>query len=406
LITRTLAAVALIGLVSAGSARGQDAEPAQGDVTTRAAAIEQEEQAKAERLVPAAPGKAEAAVTRVSDAFLSGNFHWHAFWTNAYSGGGFTLGAGYLTYVSSYNLLDMRGSITFSGYKRIESEFIAPALFSGRGQLHVLGGWREATAVNFFGLGNGTHQDNLANYGFTQPYASANLNLWPVRRLLVMGAGAEVSQWRQGAGSGSSPSIEQKYSADTLPGLGAQPVYFHTQATVALDSRSSPGYTRRGGYYGVTVHDYADKDGAFGFNQIDYTAIQHFPILREAWVLAFRGYAQTTFDKSGQTIPFFMMPSFSGGSDLRAYASWRLRDLNSLLLQGEWRAEVNRFVELALFYDAAKVAATRAGLDLKGMWSDYGIGFRFHGPISTPLRIELATGREGFVLNFSASQVF
>jgi hypothetical protein len=40
------------------------------------------------------------------------------------------------------------------------------------------------------------------------------------------------------------------------------------------------------------------------------------------------------------------------------------------------------------------------------MKSDYGLGFRFHGPISTPLRIELAFGNEGYVLNFSASQVF
>ncbi len=123
-------------------------------------------------------------------------------------------------------------------------------------------------------------------------------------------------------------------------------------------------------------------------------------------MLAFRAYAQTTYDKSGQQIPFFMMPSFSGGSDLRAYSSWRLRDLNSLLLQGEWRANINRFLEMALFYDAGKVAHQRSDLDLHAMKSDYGVGFRFHGPITTPLRIELAKGNEGFVLNFSASQVF
>ena len=74
--------------------------------------------------------------------------------------------------------------------------------------------------------------------------------------------------------------------------------------------------------------------------------------------------------------------------------------------QGEWRATVNRFLEMALFYDAGTVAARRQDLSLKGMKSDYGIGFRFHGPITTPLRIELAKGNEGVVLNFSASQVF
>jgi hypothetical protein len=379
------------------------AAPAPG---SRTAVIEQAQAAKAATLTPAAPGKAEAYVTRISDTFLSGELHWHAFWQNAYSGGGFTLGAGYLRHVSSYNFVDVRGSVTFSGYKRIETEFIAPELFERRGRLSVLGGWREATAVNFYGLGQNTTPESLTNYGFTQPYLSANLEVLPTRKLLTVMGGIEVSQWNQGAGSGSSPSIEQKYTSATLPGLGASPLYLHTQATVGLDSRPARGYTRRGGFYGVTFHDYADKDGAFGFRQVDYTAIQHIPILREAWVLAFRAFAQTTYDKNGQQIPFFMMPAFSGGSDLRAYSSWRLRDLNSLLLQGEWRTSINRFLEMALFYDAGKVAATRSDLDPHNMKTDYGIGFRFHSAIATPLRIELAKGNEGFVLNFSASQVF
>ena len=332
--------------------------------------------------------------------------HWHAFWQNAYSGGGFTLGAGYTSYVSSYNLLDVRGSITFSGYKRLEAEFLAPELFARRGTLSVLGGWREATEVGFYGLGQTTKQENRVNYGFKQPYLGANLEVFPARKLFTVAGGVEVSQWNQGSGSGSSPSVEQKYTSATLPGLGASPVYLHTQATVGLDSRPARGYARRGGFYGVTVHDFTDKDGAFGFNQVDYTAIQHIPILRDAWVLSFRGLAQTTYSKNGQQIPFFMMPSLSGGSDLRAYSSWRLRDLNSLLLQAEWRAIANRFLEMAVFYDAGKVAATRSDLDLHGMKSDYGIGFRFHGALATPLRIELAKGNEGFVLNFSASQVF
>jgi hypothetical protein len=54
--------------------------------------------------------------------------HWHAFFQNAYSGGGFTLGAGFTQFVSPNNTLDVRGSITPSGYKRLEAEFIAPGL--------------------------------------------------------------------------------------------------------------------------------------------------------------------------------------------------------------------------------------------------------------------------------------
>jgi len=400
------AAILVFAIVSqAGAAYAQDAASMQ-DAASRTELIEQAEQAKAEALKPARAGKAEEYVARISDVFLSGQMHWHAFWQNAYSGGGFTVGAGYQRYVSSYNMIDFRGSITPSGYKRLETEFLAPGLFKRRGTLSVIGGWREATAVNFFGLGQNTQQQSLTNYGFTQPYLHARLEVFPTRKLFVVRGNFELSQWNQGSGSGSSPSVETVYTPATLPGLGASPVYIHTQGMFGFDSRPARGYTRRGGFYGVTVHDYADTDKLYGFNQVDYEAIQHFPILREAWVLAFHAFAQTTYDKGGQTIPFFMMPSFSGGSDLRAFDSWRLRDLNSLLLQGEWRATVNRFVEMALFYDAGKVAARLSDLTLDGMKTDFGIGFRFHGPITTPLRIELAKGNEGFVLNFSASQVF
>ena len=52
---------------------------------------------------------------------------WHPFFESAYPGGGFTVGAGYRQHVSSYNMIDVRGSYTFSGYKRVEAEFVAPA---------------------------------------------------------------------------------------------------------------------------------------------------------------------------------------------------------------------------------------------------------------------------------------
>ena len=61
---------------------------------------------------------------------------------------------------------------------------------------------------------------------------------------------------------------------------------------------------------------------------------------------------------------------------------------------------VNRFLDMALFYDAGKVAPRPIGSRPSDMKSDYGIGFRFHGAVSTPLRIELAKGNEGMVLIF------
>jgi outer membrane protein assembly factor BamA len=168
----------------------------------------------------------------------------------------------------------------------------------------------------------------------------------------------------------------------------------------------APDYARRGGFYGVTFHDYADTDSEFGFERIEYEAIQHIPILRETWVLSLRGRVETTSLKEDQEIPYFMLPALGSGSTLRAFSSWRFRDRNSVLLQAEWRVMVNRLLDIALFYDAGKVTAQTSDLSFDGLKSDVGFGVRFHGPMSTPLRVEIAHGDEGFNIVFGASSSF
>ena len=86
-------------------------------------------------------------------------------------------------------MLDVRGSYTILGYKRIEAEFTAPRLFHRRGSLSVLGGWREATQAAFYGLGMGTSLDDRTDFDFQQPYGSGTLTLWPTRRLLMLRGG-------------------------------------------------------------------------------------------------------------------------------------------------------------------------------------------------------------------------
>jgi len=391
---------AVLAFCLAAPAAAQEPEPA-----TRASLIEQARDEKAAALHPYKPGAAEKYLDYAQNYLTSGQLHWHPFFNSAYAGGGFTVGGGYLQHIGSYNVLDFRGSITPSGYKRAEAAFTAPGLLRGRMNLSAVGGWREATQVGFYGTGTSTSKESRVNYGFKQPYGSALLDIFPAR-LLVLRAGFEASQWQQTPGAGSEPSIETVYTPATLTGLGAKINYLHSLGTVGIDWRPSPGYARRGGFYGVTFHDFADSDNAYGFKQVDYEAIQHIPVLREAWVLSLHGLVQTTTAKSGEQVPFFMLPSAGGGSDLRGFSSWRFRDRNSLLLQAEWRVMVNRYIDMAVFYDTGKVTANRSDLNLDGLKSDGGLGFRLHGPLATPLRIDFAKGNEGLAIVFGASAVF
>jgi hypothetical protein len=392
--------------VMLGAASGR-AVAQQAAAETREGVIVAQQQEKAKDLHPYQPNKAEEWVKKLEEQFITGSLHWHPFFQNAYAGGGFTLGAGYLTHVGDYNTIDFRGSYTFSGYTRLESEFVAPRLFDRRARLSLLGGWRKATQVGFYGYGTSeTSADDRANYSFTRPYGEAVLTMRPTRGILVLEAGANYSKWDQGRGEGNKPSVEEIYTPAELPGLNQAVTYLHAHGTAAIDWRTAADYSRRGGFYGVTFNNFADPDDRYSFKRVDYEAIQHIPLGRDAWVLSLHGRVETTSTGDGNQVPFFMLPALGGGSSLRGYASWRFRDLNSLLLQAEWRVLVNSFFDVALFYDAGKVEARAKDLDLDGLKSDVGIGFRFHGPAATPVRIELAKGNEGLALVFAASASF
>jgi len=390
----------LLGIAT--ESRAQSGAP---EADTRAGLIAGQQQEKSTHLKPYEPDKAERWVKQAEQLLNGGEIKWHPFFENAYRGGGFTLGAGYLQHLSDYNWVDVRGSYTPSGYIRTEAEFRAPRLFDRRGELSVVGGWRKATQVGFYGFGTDTSLDDETFYSFTQPYLSSTLRVRPTRRWLTLMGGAEYSKWDPGRGERGT-SIDDAYPPEAVAGLLAAPVYLELFGEVAADSRPAAGYARRGGYYAVSWHDFRENEDLYGFRRVDYEAIQHVPIGRDAWVLSLRGRVETTYTDDGQVVPFFMMPALGGGSDLRGFNSWRFRDLHSLLLQAEFRVLVNAFFDTAIFYDAGKVTNRRSDLDFNGLKSDYGVGFRIHGLVSTPLRIDLARSNEGYHLVFSASAVF
>jgi outer membrane protein assembly factor BamA len=380
--------IGLIGLAVVSSANAQTPDEPSSTTT-------EEQSRKAPR------GHAESSrLKRLSDRLESrlakkSKTTWHPWFQSAYAGGGFTLGAGRMFSVGSHNTIDVRGSYSVKGYKRAEVEFRAPRVLHGRGELTMLGGWREATQVGFYGLGTApTSLGNRANFAFRQPYASAALAVRPLSKHVVFGAGIEVTRWSQRDAGGEFPSVHEVYTAATLPGLEAHPTYLHTQGSVAYDRRPHADYARRGGVYGITAHSYADGDGGYGFQLLEYDAVQHIPVLRDASVLSFHANVQTTSTGAGETIPFFMLPSLGGGSSLRGFNSWRFRERHSVLLQAEWRLIAHRLLDAAVFYDAGKAVARRSNLNLSGLKSDYGIGFRVHGPEATVLRIELAHSNE------------
>src|SRR6185503_6708720 len=153
---------------------------------SRAGEIEQEQAEKTKTLHPYPVSTGERIMNKVEDITVNGGLHWHPFFDSAYHGAGFTLGAGYMHPVSSYNVVDVRGSYSILNYKRVEAEFMAPRMFNRRGELSVLGGFREAPQVAFYGTGIDSIKDDRTNYLFNERYGSAVMTLWPTRRFLLL----------------------------------------------------------------------------------------------------------------------------------------------------------------------------------------------------------------------------
>jgi hypothetical protein len=372
---------------------------------TRAERIAAAQAEKAAELKPYEPGKVERAVSALRLDQLAQPTGLYPYFDSVYSGGGFTLGAGYGRFTGDRTRWDLRGLYSIKNYKLIEFGTTSPG--HAGNTLDVSGslGWRDATEVGYYGLGTGTSRDDRADFRMEQTYAAGRLD-WRPFRFGVFGAGVAYEAFTLSDGQSDRPSIEDAYTPDSAPGLGDSPDYLHTNVSAGFDSRPSPGYARRGGLYRLTYHNYADRDDTYSFDRIDGEAVQHLPLLRENWVVSLRGAVSTTLDDD-DVVPYFLLPYVGSGSTLRAYSSRRFRDRHSLLLSGEFRWIPSRLgLDMAIFYDTGKVASHWDGLSLDGMKSDVGLGARFHSPVATPLRIEIARGSDGWKLVFSGDAAF
>jgi Omp85 superfamily domain len=369
---------------------------------TRAEAISQQQDEKAARLSPYEPTKGER-ILGVKRRFIDTPDGFYPLFGSVYAGGGLALGGGYRHFYGDRTFWTAKGMWSIRNYKLAEVSTISPGHANGRIDLAAQTSWMDATQVGYYGLGIATSEQDRTNFRFQRTRASAGVRARPAS-VFVLGAEAGFEDYQLKQGLGQKPSIEERYTAATAPGLGLNPSYVHSTGSAGIDWRSSAGYARRGGLYELRYHNYHDIDAAQTFNRMEAEALQHVPILRENWVLSFRGLMNSTI--SGST-PYFLLPSLGGGDTLRGYAAWRYRDRHSILLQGEFRWIPNRMgLDIALFYDAGKVTSQRSALDLTGLKKDAGIEVRFHGPTVTPLRVGLARGTEGWHVVFGGGAAF
>jgi hypothetical protein len=368
---------------------------------TRAEEIAQKQAEKAKNLQPNVPGKGERFLNWLQahaddpntvyltfgGLYPSAGFAPGIAMRHAFGDARFTAGVGY----------------SLKSYKMAQASLGWPELFGDKLDVNTRVRWTDATQVPFYGVGNESEKSDRVAYGLKALEAGGSATLKPIW-WYRLGGGIAYRRYEDREGRGTRPSIETTNTF--VPGLFSEARYTQTSAFTAIDWRESPGYTRSGGLYSVTFSNYKDSNDAFGFRRVDVDLQQFIPLLKDQWVLAFRGLVATTDADDNQTVPYYLLPNLGGSRRHRGYSDFRFQDRHLLLLSGEYRWIPSRVVDMALFVDAGKVTSDRSDLDFDGLKTAYGIGLRIHGPTITPVRIDIAHGREGLRIHLTGGVPF
>jgi hypothetical protein len=393
---RTLG-LALALAASAVSARAQ--EPASREAHIAAAQAE-----KAEHLAPEHKNFVERRFLALEG---SGGFGAVRPFTVAFggikSGSGFALGPAFGHQFSGGSFLQAKAVYSIRNFKLLQLLHHYEPFGSDRFVINTRGRWQDAPLLPFYGLGSDSTRSPRADYSEEKTEVSTQALMQPVS-FLRFGAGTGYERFTLGKSNSVRSSISELFPPSRAPGVDTTTNFVHSFARAAIDTRTSPGYSRSGTLLEATLHDYRDRsDGRYSFQRTEAVVQQLIPLLHGNWVIDLSARAWSTETSAGHEVPFFLMPELGGSRLLRGYSNYRFRDRHALLLAAEYRWYVQEYVDGVLFYEAGKVASRREDLDLDGLKNSYGGGLNFHTPGSTVLRLQLARSREGlhFIIGFN-----
>jgi hypothetical protein len=322
--------------------------------------------------------------------------------------GWISAGPGYRQhFLNGHLLADGSAAISWRGYKDAQARIELTDLARNHATLGFQARWQDLTQVNYFGTGPDSLESQRSEYRLKDTdlmgYGTIRPNSW----LSFGGRFGWVKQPMLSSSAGpfdrDFPNALLEFPAD--PGIAQQTSLLHGGATVEADFRDYPGRPTRGGLYRASAQAYSDRDlHQFSFQRYEAEGLQIVPIVGERWVVALHGWGAFSDTSTGNSVPFYMLPSLGGGNTLRGYHDYRFHDRDLLVVNAESRWALFTHVDAAAFVDAGNVAA-RAG-DLNLDKTSYGAGLRVHTRTSTLARIDVAHGSEGWLAFFKLSDPF
>jgi outer membrane protein assembly factor BamA len=243
-------------------------------------------------------------------------------------------------------------------------------------------------------MGFDSAQATRTSYGFKSHDVTAHGLVKPVSWLRT---GATVGYLHPSIGAGRDtnfPSIEALFTDVDAPGLAEQPDFLHTTVFADVDYRDQRGNPRSGGFYHLSYGIWNDRSfDQYDFRRFDVNVRQYVPLVAsKAQVVSGHFGVSYVNNATGARVPFYFLPYVGGVDTIRSFREFRFKEENAMWMSAEYDWAPIKWVSLAAFVDAGRVARDWDDLDFGGMKKGYGFGVRVHSTKQTFARFDIATG--------------
>lgn len=224
-------------------------------------------------------------------------------------------------------------------------------------------------------------------------------------------AACRLSELLVNVGPGTSDSLattQSVFGPSEAPGIDVQSNYVIGGCSAQLDIRDVPLSPHKGTFLEGRYDRYNAQDhDRFSFHRVSAHVEQYFSFLNGKRVIALTGRTDLSFHSDDQVVPFYLQPTLGSDIELRGFRRYRFYDENSLALTGEYRWEISSAFDTAVFVDGGKVFHRPGQMNLSGMESSAGFGFRFRSRHTlAAARLDIGFSHEGVQVWLRVDKLF
>lgn len=325
------------------------------------------------------------------------------------SGHGWSFGPGYSRryLLGGRAQFSSRARVTVTEAYLLDAKLTLPWLENHHTFLELVGKHEDSPRMDYFGSGPDSQERDRSSYRLEDTNFDLTAGVRPFRPLKL---GGTVGYLMVNTGPGKRPgypSTDEVFDPQQAPGLDRQTNFLRYGSFLQLDWRDFPEGARSGGNYAVRMVYYDDRKlGQHDYYLLDLEAEHYIPYLNRSHVLALAGQSQLTFRRQDQVVPFYLQPYLGSSHSLRGFHRYRFRDDNFIHAAAEHRWEAFSHMDVALFFEAGKVAPRRSHVNFHDLEYSGGFGFRLKVDGAIFMRIDTGFSREGVMIWWTWSDVF